>query len=127
MIDDIAFRGGLEDATESNGDVMRTPDGHHYEMGVNHDCGHRNCPANTGGASTTEREDLPRLKQMYVEGQVSLAVFEAMIDYYLIDCDGVGPTVLGRSIPNSVDSDVPPASRPEEHPGVAKYLQENEP
>jgi len=66
--------------------------------------------------------DLPRLKQMYVSGRVSLPVFEAMVDYYLDECDGVGPTVLGRSIPDSVDPDAPPASRPEQHPGVRKRM-----
>lgn len=70
--------------------------------------------------------DIERLKGMYVNGTVSIDVYEAMIEYYLRDCGGEGPTVLGRSIPSSVDSDAPPATRPERHPGVAKYLAEEE-
>ena len=70
--------------------------------------------------------EIGRLKQMYVNGTVPLNVFEAMMDYYLYDCGGKGPTVLGMSIPNSVDASVPPATRPELHPGVAKYLSDSD-
>ena len=47
MIDDIAREGDFEEDNEPDGDVMRTPDGHYYEMGVAHDCNHPDCPANT--------------------------------------------------------------------------------
>ena len=72
---------------------------------------------------TMTRNELPRLKQMYVNGTVSLPVFEAMVEYYLNDCDGEGPTILGTHVPRSVDPDAVPASRPEEHPGVSQYLE----
>lgn len=70
------------------------------------------------------RNDLPRLKRMYVDGEVSLPVLEAMVEYYLEECGGEGPTSLGTSIPSPVDPSAPPASRPEEHPEVAQRLNE---
>lgn len=63
---------------------------------------------------------------MYVEGVVSIEVFEAMVDYYLNDCGGSGPTILGTSVPTSVDGDAPPANRPDLHPGVQKYLPDED-
>jgi hypothetical protein len=68
-------------------------------------------------------DELARFKRMYVHGRVSLEVYDAMVEYYLVDCNGDGPTQLGRSIPASVDSDATPANAPEEHPGVAQYLK----
>lgn len=67
--------------------------------------------------------ELDRFERMYATGKISREVHEAMVEYYLTDCGGTGPTILGTSIPSSVDPDAPPASRPEEHPGVAKYLK----
>jgi hypothetical protein len=58
--------------------------------------------------------ELPRLKQMYVDGTVSLEVFEAIVDYYLDEKGGTGPTVIGQAFPPSVAPDHPPADRPEE-------------
>lgn len=68
------------------------------------------------------RNEIPRLKRMYVEGRVSLEVFEAMMDYYLDEQGGTGPTILGHAIPSSVDPDAPPAD-PAKHPEVEKRLE----
>lgn len=70
----------------------------------------------------TDRDEISRFKQMYVDGDVSLEVFEAMVEYYHEEEGGCGPSVLGLSIPSSVDPDAPPAD-PAEHPGIKERLQ----
>lgn len=67
--------------------------------------------------------ELDRFKRMYVNGIISREVHEAMVEYYIRDCGGTGPSILGTSIASSVDPNAPPASSPEKHPGVAKYLE----
>jgi len=49
MIDKLVFEGDFEDPDAPDGAVYELPDGHRYEMGVRHDCGHSDCPANVGG------------------------------------------------------------------------------
>lgn len=52
MRDDIEREGDFEDPSEPDGGVVRTPDGHYYEMGVAHNCNHQDCPANAPGGPT---------------------------------------------------------------------------
>ena len=59
---------------------------------------------------------------MYVDGTVSLDVFEAIVDYYLDEKGGTGPTAIGQHIPTSVDPDHPPADCPEELPYIKERL-----
>ena len=61
-----------------------------------------------------EMSELPRLKRMYVDGTVSLDVFEAIVDYYLDEKNGTGPTAIGRAFSASVAPDHPPPDHPEE-------------
>ena len=49
------IEGDIDDPRSPDGDIMETPDGHRYEMGVRHECGHPDCPANittSDGSST---------------------------------------------------------------------------
>lgn len=73
-------------------------------------------------SNESERE-IQRFKQMYTDGDVSLDVFEAMVEYYHEEEGGSGPSVLGMSIPSSVDADAPPVD-PFEHPGIKEKLND---
>ena len=49
MSDRVVTRGNVDDPAAPDGDIMETADGHRYEMGVVHNCDHRDCPANRRG------------------------------------------------------------------------------
>lgn len=42
---EVVVEGDFEDPDKPDGDIMSTPDGHTYEMGTRHACGHPDCPA----------------------------------------------------------------------------------
>lgn len=46
MIDDVKREGDFDNPSEPDGVVMKTPNGHYYEMGVLHDCDYSDCPDN---------------------------------------------------------------------------------
>lgn len=71
----------------------------------------------------SDRDEVARFKEMYVDGEVTLEVFEAMVEYYEEEEGGRGPSVLGMSIPSSVDTDAPPAD-PAEHPGIKERIND---
>ena len=66
--------------------------------------------------------ELPRLKQMYIDGMVSLEVFEAIVDYYLDEKGGTGPTAIGQVFSTSVAPDHPPPDCPDDLPYIEERL-----
>ncbi|GGL55041.1 hypothetical protein [Halocalculus aciditolerans] len=57
VIDDVYLRGDTADPHKPDGDLMRTPSGHVYEMGTWHDCGVSDCPANAPRERTDRDEE----------------------------------------------------------------------
>jgi hypothetical protein len=49
MRDRLVAEGDFDDPAAPDGAVYELENGHRYEMGVTHDCGVDDCPANVGG------------------------------------------------------------------------------
>jgi hypothetical protein len=79
-------------------------------------------PTRSGTMSDDCDTEIQRFKDMYINGEITLEVLEAVIEYYHEEI-GSGPTTLGMSIPSSVDPDAP-SSDPAEHPGVQERLND---
>lgn len=48
MRDRLVVEGDYDDPHAPDGNIYELENGHRYEMGVTHDCGVADCPANVG-------------------------------------------------------------------------------